>query len=100
MAALLALSGCASAPEEKPVDQTGKPGLSEAAIRALVVAEVEVEQARAAHALWTTADSALKTARKAADVGDSAEVLRQTEMVTRLVRLGFEQTRYPSTEPK
>lgn len=99
-AALLALSGCAGAPQEKPGDATGKPVLSEAAIRALASAEADVEKARAADALWTTAETALKAAQKAAGDGDSAEVMRQTDIVARLVRLGFEQTRYPSTEPK
>lgn len=99
-AALLALAGCAGAPQDKAAEPTGGPVLSEAGMRALATAEAEVERARAAHALWTTAEAALEAARKAAAEGDSAEVLRQTEIVARLVRLGFEQTRYPSTEPK
>jgi hypothetical protein len=101
---LMALAGCAGN-ETQPgnttppaVTTTGPSSLTPQARAALDLAEAIVEQARSAHALWTTADSALSKAREAAQAGDSAMVLLHAKTAADQARLGLAQKNYPSTE--
>lgn len=95
---LLGLSACTTV-EEKP--QKGatvtpaKPTLSAEAKAALSAAQADVKAAKAKNALWTTAEEALKAAEAAAEAGDSATVLKQTETVRAHVKLGMDQLNYP-----
>lgn len=104
VALLLALAGCAGN-ETQPGNTataavtTPEPAsLNPQARAALDQAEAIAEQARSAHALWTTADSALRKAREAAQAGDSAMVLQQAKTAADQARLGLAQKNYPSTE--
>jgi len=85
----------ASAPEAgaKPA-----PALSDAAKSALAQAEADAKAARAAFTLWLPAENALNAALEAAKEGDSASVLKHTQTVSDLTKLGAEQAKYPSTE--
>lgn len=77
---------------------SSQPTLSDEAEAALARAEGDIERARAAHALWTTAESAIRKAREAAQVGDSATVIAQSEIASDLAGLGLAQRDYPTTE--
>ncbi len=104
----LSLSGCATAPQAqtKPAAPVAPakpaapavPALSEAAVKALAQAEADVKTAKAKHALWTTADKAVKAAKEAATTGDSATVLKESANASSQVKLGLEQLNYPSMQ--
>jgi len=101
---LLTLSACVSndtRPDSPAPPTTATPGLgtlSPQARAALDQAEADVERARSAHALWTSAEAALRKAREAAQAGDSAMVLSQAKLAADQARLGLAQKAYPSTE--
>ncbi len=96
------LNACGQTPTksaEIPKDPA-KPGISAEAQKALDQAEADVESAREKFALWTSAETALKQAREAAQAGDSAAVLKLTDFVAAQVKGGLAQLSYPSTEQK
>ena len=73
-------------------------GQNDPAARARVTvakAEIAVEAARREHALWTTADEALRAARHALEQGDSAAAIEQARVAMEHARLGIEQSRLP-----
>lgn len=76
------------------------PALSPEAEAALPRAEVDVQAASDAFALWTTALEALKRAREAAVNGVSGTVLREASRASRHAMLGLQQKGYPFTELK
>jgi hypothetical protein len=98
----LALAACGQAPV-KLFDipkETAVPAITEAARDALSQAEADVEAARARFALWTTAESALKLARDAAQAGNSELVSKHAALASGQARAGVVQLAYPSTEPQ
>ncbi|NWG87808.1 MAG: hypothetical protein HXY26_09960 [Hydrogenophilaceae bacterium] len=99
LASLLALflSACAGTPAPTA---DAAPALTDEAKAALAQAEKDVKEAKAKFALWTTADKALKDAQAAAKKGDSAAVTKQAKLASDHAKMGLEQTKYPSTEPK
>lgn len=102
------LSACSSAPTktaEAPkaapaATEAAKPMLSEAAQQALAKAEADVKLAKSQFALWTTAESAMKSAQEAAKAGESDAVIKQAKFVSDQVTRGIAQLSYPSTELK
>lgn len=97
---LLLLGGCQSggAKPDTPVAEATKPALSEEARLSLNKAEVDVKEAEAQKALWTTAEQALKKAQEAAAKGDSAATLKFSKTASDQARLGLEQKNYPLTK--
>lgn len=102
-----ALTACSSAPSKtaeapKAVvsEAPAKPMLSEAAQQALAKAEADIKLAKAKFALWTTANSAFKSAQDAAKAGQSDVVIKQAQFVSDQVARGIAQLDYPSTELK
>lgn len=87
LAAALVLAGCQGATAVKPADPN----------EALANAQADVKAAAAKDALWTTAQAALKSAEEAAKKGDSAGVLKFSEIASDQANLGLAQTRYPLT---
>lgn len=96
------LSACSSAPTKtaEAPKEAAKPMLSEAAQQALAKAEADVKLAKAKFALWTTAESAFKSAQEAAKAGDSEAVIKSSKFVSDQVTRGIAQLSYPSTEMK
>jgi hypothetical protein len=96
------LSACSSAPAKSAAApmEPAKPALSEAAQQALAQAEADVKAAKAKFALWTTAESALKSAQEAAKEGNSDAVIKNAKFASSQSALGLGQLSYPSTEPK
>lgn len=97
-----ALTACSQTPTktaEVPRD-SAKPSISAEAQKALDQAEVDIETAREKFALWTSAETALKQAREAAQAGDSAAVIKLADFVAIQVKGGLAQLSYPSTEQK
>ena len=95
----LFMQGCAtpSKPDEAP--QAGAaPKISAEAEQALAKAEADINLARSKFALWTSAENALKSARKAASTGDSVAVIKHAGQASDQARLGLAQIDYPSTE--
>ena len=100
-ASLLALlsTACGAPSASRPdPDSTASVKISEAAQTALALAETDVSHARSKFALWTTAESALLAARKAAAAGDSAGVLQHAVFASSQARLGLQQLDLPTTE--
>jgi type IV pilus biogenesis protein CpaD/CtpE len=97
-AALLGLSGCAemepSQPPAKPAE--AKPTISAEAQAALTAAQADVKAAQAKNALWTNSKDALGKAEKAAEAGNSAEVLKETEVTEFYLRKAAAQLNYPT----
>lgn len=75
-----------------------KPTLNDAAKAALAQATADIKKAKAERALWTSADTAMKAAEKAAEAGDSATVIKNAKVVANQTALGLAQKAYPSTE--
>jgi flagellar basal body L-ring protein FlgH len=96
-AGALALTGCQSAPEKK-AEAPAKPMISAEAANALTTASKDIKAAEEAGALWTPAEDALKNAKKAADKGDSATVIKDSKKASELTAISMEQLKYPSTE--
>ncbi|MDO9224780.1 MAG: hypothetical protein Q8M09_04075 [Pseudomonadota bacterium] len=101
----VALSACSGAPTKtaeapKAPAVADKPMLTEAAQQALAKADADVKLANAHFALWTTAESALKSAQEAAKAGESDAVIKHAKFVSDQVARGIAQLSYPSTEPK
>ena len=96
-AALLGLSGCAEMEPSQPPAKAAevKPTISPEAQAALTAAQAEVKAAQAKNALWTTSKDALGNAEKAAEKGDSAEVLKQAELARYYIRKAAAQLNYP-----
>jgi hypothetical protein len=78
--------------------QGSQPELSPEARDALSRASSDIEQARAADALWTTAAAAMDKALAAAKLGDNATLITQARIASELAKLGLAQKHYPSTE--
>lgn len=96
---ILSLAGCAATPREPlQADRDGQPLLSQEARQALAAAEADWWRAKAAFALWTTADLAYENAKVAAMAGDSAAVIKYATRASELAKLGLAQKDYPSTE--
>jgi murein lipoprotein len=97
-----ALSACSSAPSKtaEATKEPAKPLLSEAAQQALAKAEADVKAAKVKFALWTTAESAFKSAQEAAKAGESETVIKQAKFVSDQVARGMAQLAYPTTEMK
>ncbi len=91
--------GCAtpSKPDQEPL-AGATPMLSAEAEQALAKAEADINLARSKFALWTSAESAIKSARKAAIAGDSAAVIKHAGQASDQARLGLAQIDYPTTE--
>lgn len=96
----LLLTACGATPI-KPVEVTiAAPTISDEAKKALAQAEADVAAAKEKFALWTTAVSALKAARKAVEAGDSVGVINHANYASGQAWLGIAQLDYPSTEKK
>lgn len=80
-----AMTGLAAADEDPAV----------AAGTALAAAEVAVKQANAQHALWTSAEDALRRARGALREGDAAMAIEQARIAQKQAELGIAQKGYP-----
>ncbi len=94
---LLGLSGCANLDANKSGD---KPAMAKAAISAeaqaaLSAAQADVKAAKAQFALWTTADAALEAAEEAAEKGDSATVIKKSNLASAHAKKGLAQLNYP-----
>jgi hypothetical protein len=99
----LALMACAAPGRQTPgaspaSSQGSQPELSPEARDALSRASSDIEQARAADALWTTAAAAMDKALAAAKLGDNATLITQARIASELAKLGLAQKHYPSTE--
>ena len=108
-ASVLALTGCAnqpantsSAPSAAPTQTQApaQPAISAEARAALSSAQVAVKEAQAKYALWTTAESAIKTAEDAAKAGDSDAVIKNAKFAEQQARLGLEQAKVRALEMK
>ncbi|MCE5182506.1 MAG: hypothetical protein LLG15_11960 [Betaproteobacteria bacterium] len=94
----LMLGGCQGSGAVKPEAvsaEAAKPALSEEARQELAKAEIDVKEAKARKALWTTAEDALKKAKESAAKFDSAATLKHSKMASELARLGIAQLSYP-----
>lgn len=102
----LLLGGCQSSGTAKPdpsaavtpAAEAAKPALSEEARQALTKAEADVKEAKGQKVLWTTAEDALKKAKEAAAIGDSAATLKFSKTASEHARLGLMQKTYPLTK--
>lgn len=101
---LFSLTACTSQPTKTaatpaaPATAPAQPALNDEAKTALAQAEADIKKAKKAQALWTSADKAMKDAKKAAEAGDSAGVLKNAKVVAEQVALGIGQKAYPLTE--
>ena len=101
--ALLGLSGCAGLHINQPGGKApaaataapAKVAISAEAQTALTAAKAAAKDAQAKNALWTTADSAIKAAEAAAEKGDSATVLKETNLANDQIKKGLAQLNYP-----
>jgi hypothetical protein len=66
-----------------------------AAASAVAAAETAVKRADARHALWTSAEDALRKARRALQEGNIATALEQARVAQTQSELGIAQTGYP-----
>jgi len=64
---------------------------------AIAEAEKAVAAARARNALWTTADEALRNARRALEGGDEGTAAEQARVAADQAALGIAQKQYPLT---
>lgn len=69
--------------------------LSQPAQQALSRARADVNDAKAHDALWTPAQTAMKSAEKAAAAGDNEAVIKLSEKASEMAKLGIAQTHYP-----
>jgi hypothetical protein len=65
------------------------------AAAALAAAEAAVKEADARHALWTSAEDALRKARRALQAGDGARAIDQARIAQKQAELGIAQKGYP-----
>jgi hypothetical protein len=68
---------------------------SDAALAAVADAEAAVKRADAQRALWTSAEEALRKARRALQEGNTAMALDQARIAQRQSELGIVQKNYP-----
>lgn len=101
-AVLVGMSGCAGMQNQEQASaattapaEAAKPALSAEAQAALAEATADVKMAKSKNALWTTAEAALKSAEEAAATGDSATVIKQSNIAREHVKLGLGQLAYP-----
>ncbi len=98
----LSLSACSMTAPQKAVAPgetvVAPPALTPEALAALGQAETDIKQAKAAYALWTTAEAAIKRAQEAAKAGDSATVIGEARIASEQAKLGLTQKNYPTTE--
>jgi hypothetical protein len=64
---------------------------------AIAAAERAVQEAAARHALWTSAEEALRRARAAQEAGDAQAARRWAGTASEQARLGLAQKHYPLT---
>lgn len=106
--AVLGFAGCqggAPVKQEAPqaaakppaAPEAAMPALSAQAGQALAQAEADVKAAQQQHALWTTAQDALKHAKAAAEKKDSAAVIKYSKVASEQANLGIAQKQYPVT---
>ena len=101
----LFMTGCSATPSKSaeapkaPAAAAG-PSISPEAQKALTQAEADIKSAKSKFALWTTAETAFKSAQEAAKAGDSAGVIKMANYASDQVKLGFAQQSYPTTELK
>lgn len=100
-ASMLFLGGCATqaTTASKPAEPAG-PAISAEAQAALTAAQADVKMAKSKYDLWTTAQSALEAAEKAAAAGDSAGVIKNAKTASEQAQLGIKQGNYPVEELK
>ena len=91
-AGLLTLSACQTTP---PTAAPAKAVLSDDAKIALSGAEADVKDAAKAESLWTTASAALKSAKEAAEQGDSEATIKNANTASAHAKLGIAQSKYP-----
>ena len=99
-AGIVGLAGCqggAAVKSEAPT-QAAKPSISPEASQALSQAEADVKSAHAQKALWVPAEAALNDAKKAAEKGDSAAVIKLSKTASDEAKLGIAQLQYPITK--
>jgi murein lipoprotein len=66
-----------------------------AAESAIAEAEAAVRQAQAERALWTSAEDALRKARRALQEGDTTMAVKQARIAQKQSELGIAQRNYP-----
>lgn len=73
------------------------PAAPDASTAAAAIAEAEaaVRQAQAERALWTSAEDALRKARRALQEGDTAMAVEQARIAQKHSELGIAQKSYP-----
>lgn len=64
---------------------------------AIAGAERAIDEARAQQALWTSAEEALRQARRALDGGDFAAAINYAGFASGQAQLGIVQKQYPTT---
>lgn len=95
--ALLGLSGCADmqTSQSEAMPAAAQATISPEAQAALSAARADVKEAKDKFALWTTAESALKSAEAAAGKGDSAAVIKDAKWASELSHKGLAQLNDP-----
>lgn len=95
------LAGWVSLPAlagDTPACSQAAPPACERARGALAEAEAAVQAAAAKRALWTTAEDAVREARRAFAAGDYDKAARAAGTAVEQARLGIEQTHYPTLQ--
>lgn len=87
----VALAACASGAVAGPAPVLDTKG----ARAAIAQAERSVRRAQEKHMLWTTAEDALRSARRAFEDGDLAVAVAQARVATEHAELAIAQKRYP-----
>ncbi|HEV8645321.1 MAG TPA: hypothetical protein VGR01_07100 [Burkholderiales bacterium] len=87
----IAARACASGAAARP----GQAFNSDAVRAAIAQADRAVRRAEAQHMLWTTADEALRGARRAFKAGDLATAVAQARVAKEHAELAIAQKRYP-----
>ena len=84
---LVSTAGLAAANEDPPTP--------EAAASAIAEADAVIKQATAERALWTSAEDAMRRARRALQEGNAAVALEQALLARKQAQLGIAQKSYP-----
>ena len=84
---LISIIGAAAANEDLPT--------SAAAVAAIGEAEAVIKHANAERALWTSAEDAMRKARRALQEGNAAVAIEQALFARKQAELGIEQKSYP-----
>jgi len=84
---LISITGPAAANEDPP--------MPDAAAAAIEEAEAVMKQANAERALWTSAEDAMRRARRALQEGNAAVAIEQALLARKQAELGIAQKSYP-----